>query len=169
LHLTCRQVADVHVEPIEDNMRRTDKAITNDEALEILMNGEYGVLSTVSADNIPYGVPVNFCYFNDNIYFHSALEGHKLNNITENKNVSFCVVGSTQLQPDKFSTKYESCIMSGIAQEIFDEEKDTALESLVEKYSSQYKIEGREYINKAKHKTRVIKIVPKSITGKAER
>lgn len=150
-------------------MRRTDRSITNDEALEILINGEYGILSTVSADNIPYGVPINYCYANDNIYFHSALEGHKLNNISDNKNVSFCVVGSTQLQPIKFAAKFESCIVFGVAQEIFDDEKDTALECLVEKYSSQYRTEGREYIKKAKHKTRVIKIVPKSITGKAKR
>jgi nitroimidazol reductase NimA-like FMN-containing flavoprotein (pyridoxamine 5'-phosphate oxidase superfamily) len=149
-------------------MRRKDRLTTNEEALELLKRGEFGVLSTVSSDNIPYGVPVNYCYKNGNIYFHSALEGHKLDNIRDHNKVSFCVVGSTQLQPSKFATKYESCIVSGSAQEVFNDEKDSALECLVEKYSSQFKTEGKEYINKAKHKTRVVKIIPNSITGKAK-
>ncbi|PIE74752.1 MAG: MFS transporter [Deltaproteobacteria bacterium] len=150
-------------------MRRKDRAITDEEAEKILKNGEYGFLSTVSEKNIPYGIPVNYCFINGNIYFHCAIEGKKLDNIGFNKNVSFCVVGSTQLQPDKFSTKYESCIISGIADEIFDTEKILALESLIEKYSYEFKKKGLEHIKKAGHKTKVIKITPILITGKAKR
>ena len=74
-------------------MRRKDRALSRQEALDILNKGEYGILSTVSADGQPYGTPINFCLINDCIYFHCAKEGHKLDNISANSKVCFCVVG----------------------------------------------------------------------------
>ena len=57
-------------------IRRDDRALTNEQALEILRKGEYGVLSTVSQDGQPYGVPVSFAYADHALYFHGAVEGH---------------------------------------------------------------------------------------------
>ncbi len=51
----------------------------------------------------------------DVIYFHCAPEGHKLENLSGNNKVSFCVVGKTQVLPDKFATNYESVIVFGTA------------------------------------------------------
>jgi nitroimidazol reductase NimA-like FMN-containing flavoprotein (pyridoxamine 5'-phosphate oxidase superfamily) len=51
------------------------------EARGILNKGEYGVLSTVSAEGQPYGTPLNYCLIDDSIYFHCATEGHKLKNL----------------------------------------------------------------------------------------
>ena len=59
-------------------MRRQDRAIAKEEALRLLEQGEYGVLSTVGPESQPYGVPVSFCVIGDSIYFHSAVEGHKI-------------------------------------------------------------------------------------------
>lgn len=60
-------------------MRRKDRLLTEKEAKEILSEGEYGVLSTIGEDGYPYGVPVNYVYLNDSIYFHCAADvGHKL-------------------------------------------------------------------------------------------
>jgi uncharacterized protein len=70
-------------------MRRADRAIPESEAQEILQAGEYGVLSTVSADGQPYGVPVSYSYAGDVIYFHCAVEGRKLENLSGNNKVSF--------------------------------------------------------------------------------
>ena len=150
-------------------MRRKDRLLPNDEALSIIEKGEYGVLSTVSSSNEPYGVPLNYCLINDNIYFHCALEGQKLDNISSNSKVSFCVVGETLIQPDKFATKFESYIVQGTAIEVFDEEKQMALEGLIKKYSGQFESEGLDYIKKVKSKARVIKIIQKSFSGKAKR
>ncbi len=137
--------------------------------LSILEKGEFGMLSTVSSSNEPYGVPLNYCFIDQTIYFHCALEGEKLNNIEKNSSVSFCVVCGTRLQPEKFSTIYESCIVQGSATEVFNEEKQLALEGLVKKYSNEFQAQGADYIRKAQHKTRVMKIVPRSISGKAKR
>ena len=150
-------------------MRRKDRLITDAETLSILEKGEYGVLSTISSDNEPYGVALNYCLTDGCIYFHCALEGRKINNLNNNPKVSFCVVGNTQVLPDKFGTKYESCIIQGLASESFGEEKQSALEGFVNKYSKDFVSQGLEYIKKLKDKTRVFKISIKSISGKARR
>ena len=41
-------------------MRRKDRAITEEEIIALLNKVEYGVLSTVSENGKPYGVPLNF-------------------------------------------------------------------------------------------------------------
>jgi nitroimidazol reductase NimA-like FMN-containing flavoprotein (pyridoxamine 5'-phosphate oxidase superfamily) len=152
-----------------DLMRRKDRLLTDTETYSILEKGEYGILSTVSSNNEPYGVPVNFCLINECIYFHCALEGSKINNINNNPIVSFCVVGKTEVLPDKFGTKYESCIVRGMASESFGEEKQLALEGLVHKYSKGYAAEGLKYIEKLKDKSRVFKISIEYISGKARK
>jgi uncharacterized protein len=150
-------------------MRRQDRLITSTETFSILENGEYGILSTVSSDNAPYGVPVNYCLINQCIYFHCALEGRKIDNIDHEAKVSFCVVGKTEVLPDKFGTKYESCIVQGLATESFGEEKQSALEGLVNKYSKNFVSEGLEYIAMLRDKTRVFKISIATISGKARK
>ena len=150
-------------------MRRKDRQVTEAEALSLLEQGEYGVVSTVSVDGEPYGVPVNYCCRDGNIFFHCALEGKKLDNIRSNPRVSFCVVGNTEILPAEFGTRYESCIVQGTATESFDEEKRAALEGLVGKYSRDYVAEGLQYIEKLHAKTRVFKISVQSITGKAKK
>ena len=131
-----------------NELRRKDRAITNEEAMAILRKAEYGVLSTVSPDGKPYGVPLNFCLVGSCIYFHCAVEGRKIDNIKNNKNVSFCVIGDTEILPDKFGTKYESVIVAGEIEESFDKDKQEALEGMLRKYSSDYFEKGLEYIEK---------------------
>jgi len=150
-------------------MRREDRLITDSEAYSILEKGTFGLLSTSSQNNEPYGIPLNYCLIDGCIYFHCALEGRKTDYITENPKVSFCVVGDTKVLPDQFGTKYESCIVQGHAAESFEEEKQKALEGLVHKYSADFIHEGLEYIEKRKDKTRVFKISIVSISGKARR
>ena len=101
-------------------LRRKDRGISREEATTLLKKAEYGILSTSSEDGKPYGVPLNFCIIDHNIFFHSAVEGHLIDNIKINKSVSFCVVGNTEILPDKFGTKYESVIVSGDIEEVFD-------------------------------------------------
>ena len=101
-------------------LRRKDRAITAEEAIALLNKAEYGVLSTVTENGKPYGVPLNYCIIDHCIYFHCAFEGRKIDNIKQSKSVSFCVVGNTEILPDKFGTKYESVIVSGEVEEVFD-------------------------------------------------
>jgi len=150
-------------------MRRKDRAITEEDAIALLTKAEYGVLSTVTESGKAYGVPLNFCVIEDCIYFHCAVEGQKIDNIKHNRYVSFCIVGDTTILPDKFGTKYESVIVSGEVAEVFDMDKQAALEELVHKYSPEFIDKGIEYIASLKEKTRVFKIAINALTGKARK
>jgi len=150
-------------------LRRKDRKMMETEALELLGRSEYGVLSTVSASGTPYGVPLSYCVIGDGIYFHCALDGHKLENIAADSRVSFCVVGATELLPEKFATNYESVIVTGRVCEVFDVEKQLGLEALVDKYSAAFRQEGLAYIAADGPKTRVFRIGIDTMTGKARR
>ena len=80
-----------------DNVRRQDRLLAEDEACELLRTGEYGVLSMVDDTECgarAYGLPVNYVWDGDKtLYIHCAKEGRKLRCIAQNACVSFCVVG----------------------------------------------------------------------------
>ena len=151
------------------SVRRSDREISIQEAKEILDKAEYGIMSTVSKAGQPYGLPLNYVYKNDSIYFHCAISGHKLENIEHNSKVSFCVVGKTKLLPDKFATEYESAVVFGIASEVEGTERHDALIWLLEKYCPDFIAEGKQYIEQKDKVTKVFKIVIDQICGKARR
>ena len=150
-------------------LRRKEKEMTGPEARGLLERGEYGVLSTCGPDGAPYGIPLNYCVIDGTIYFHSAIEGRMLENIAADGRVSFCVVGKTEVLPDRFDTRYESAIVSGTATEVFEEKKQLALEGLLAKYSAEHRLEGLKYIGAKSERTRVFRIGIDSICGKASR
>lgn len=150
-------------------MRRKDKQLPTDEDIKILTDGKYGMLSTISTNGYPYVVPLNYVYHKGSIYFHSAVEGHKLENIKNNSKVSFCVVSDVEIIPREFDTKYKSVIVFGNAKEVFNGEKEEGLLALIEKYSKQFIDQGKKYIQNSKDKTRVVKIEIEHITGKTQK
>ena len=149
-------------------MRRKDKAMPDGEMTGLLQNGEYGVLSTVDDSGQPYGVPLNYVMMNNCIYFHCALEGHKLDNLAANPCVSFCVVGRTNVLPAEFSTEFESVIVFGRASVVDGEERYQALTGLIDKYSSDFVAEGSAYIEKFDSQTRVVRVAIEKMTGKTK-
>ena len=150
-------------------MRRKDRAIDNEAARALLNDGTYGVLSTTDENNQPYGIPLSYAVMDDEIFIHCANEGHKLDNIMSNRKVSFCVVGQTELLPDKFSTRYESVIVFGTASIVNGDEKRAPLIALLAKYSPDHMESGRKYIDTLINKTVVIKVSIGHITGKARK
>ncbi|MTV48297.1 pyridoxamine 5'-phosphate oxidase family protein [Heliobacillus mobilis] len=150
-------------------MRRKDKQLSVADSLKILTEGEYGILSTLSTDGYPYGVPLNYAYDNDSIYVHSAVNGLKLDNIGNESRVSFCVVGNTELLSKSFDTNYESVIVFGKAKIVDGDEKVQGLLALVKKYSADYMESGKKYIENSGHTTTVVKIEIEHLTGKAQR
>ena len=150
-------------------MRRKDREIDQAEAKNLLATCEYGILSTADGNNQPYGIPVNYVYQNDSIYFHCAKSGHKLDNIKNNPKVSFCVVGKTKVLSSEFATEYESAVAFGVASEVQGSERNDALLSILEKYSPEFITEGKHYIEQKDKATTVIKIVINHMTGKARK
>ena len=150
-------------------IRRKDRAITEKAAMDLLERAEYGVLSTITENGKPYGVPLSYCVIDRKIFFHSAVEGQLIDSVHNNKSVSFCAVGNTEILSDKFGTIYESVIVSGEIEEVFDGNKQVALEGLLHKYSREYFNEGIAYIEAKKEKTRVFMISILELTGKARK
>jgi uncharacterized protein len=150
-------------------MRKSARVIFNDDIIDILNKGEYGVLATTGENGYAYATPLSYVYSEGCIYFHCAVEGNKLDNIKYNNHVSFCVVGNTKVLPKEFSTEYESVIVFGRAAIAENEEKKNALMAIADKYSPEFKHEGMQYIGRAIDKTCVVKIEIDKVTGKARR
>lgn len=64
---------------INDNVRRQDRLLPHDKAIQLFTEGEFGILSMQAEEGGGYGVPVNFVWDGaDRIYIHCAPEGRKL-------------------------------------------------------------------------------------------
>jgi hypothetical protein len=152
------------------DIRRADRALTEDQAREILARAEHGVLATVGADGWPYAVPVNHVLAGDVLYIHCAVEGHKLDNLGHEERVCFCAVASASVLPAKLSTLYESAIAFGRAAVVMDQaEKRRALEALAVRFCGELSPEAEKTIATSTAQTTVMRIRLERITGKAHR
>lgn len=148
-------------------MRRKDRSIEKDDCVRILMEGEYGVLSTADGDNVPHGTPLSYAFDGGSIWFHSAITGHTRSNIETNPKVSFVVVGRTEVLPEKFSTIYESVIAKGTVRICSGAEQKKGLMLLTEKYCPSMMARGSDYADESSKRVTVYRLDIESITGKA--
>ena len=149
-------------------IRLTDRAVNDERTVEIIKKGSYGILSTSGEDGYPYGVPLNYTYFDICICFHCAQLGHKLENIKFSEKVSFCVVTKSDVLGNEFDTDYKSAVAFGKAAVIADDsEKRDILLSLLNKYAADYLKAGNNYLKKYWDDTKVIKMKIEHLSGKA--
>ncbi|WP_371362409.1 hypothetical protein SRRS_35600 [Sporomusa rhizae] len=94
-------------------MRLAKQELDSERTRRILETAFYGVLSTVSEDGMPYGVPLNHVLTDNKLYFHCAVKGHKLDNILHSSKACFTVVGDTKMLPEIFTAHFESVIAFG--------------------------------------------------------
>lgn len=148
-------------------MRRSDRQVTNEQALAVLDKGVYGILCTNGVDGYPYGVPVNYAREGEKIYFHCALEGKKLLNLEACAKASLVVVGENEVLSEDFAMSYESVMAFGTV-EIVEEQADKvhALMALVKKYSPEFEEQGRAYADRAVAATKVLCMSIEHLTGK---
>ena len=156
---------------MDNKMRRADRQLTDDETIRLFREAEYGVLSIVDENNMPYGVPISFALCENNIYFHcSSAGGKKISSIEHCRNASFTVVDHTQLLPQQFATLYMSGIAYGTIGIVQDEaEKRKGIEAILHKYSPDYMEKGMEYITHAIDKIYVLKFEIEKLTGKGRK
>lgn len=152
-----------------DFVRRQDRLLDRDVAVQLLQGGEYGVLSLVGFDGA-YGVPLNYVWDGQrSIYIHCAPRGEKLECLKANPNVSFVVVGLTQVLPEKFTTAYQSVIVKGEICSVDDlAEKTKALELILDKYSPHHKVQGMVYAQKSLARTAILRLDIKTMSGKSK-
>lgn len=151
--------------------RRKDRTISLEEGKQILAENTWGVLGTVSDDGYPYTVPLSYVYAEDEnaVYFHCGREGHKVENIERSNRVSFTVVGKTQVQPELFSTLYESVIVFGKCIQVFDDDKLRAFIKFIEKYNPDGISKVPDKVRTNGDAVRMYKIEIQHITAKAKK
>ncbi len=153
---------------IKREMRRKDRQLAPEEAEAILSAGKYGILSIVCEDGYPYGLPISYAYDGEKLYFHHSAEPGLLNDsVSGAVRACFTVVGSTELLPEKFSTKYESVIVFGKLRKSGD--KLGGLMRLVEKLSPGFEEKGRRYAALSLDEVAVYEFEIEQMTGKARR
>ncbi|OEJ15992.1 antibiotic resistance protein [Brachyspira hampsonii] len=82
-------------------MRRKDFIFEDKEEIHNMLNSiEFGVMAL--PDDIPYAVPISFCYKDNEIYFHGAMAGRKYEILKNNPKVSFSASKPYSYIPSEF-------------------------------------------------------------------
>ncbi len=123
-------------------MRQAKKAITDPKMLQdILRSCRVGRLGTNGKDGWPRVKPLNYVLHEGRIYFHSAREGEKIDDIRRDDRVCFeadqplAFVRGAADNPCRAEYLYRSVIIRGRARIVEDEgERRMALSALMAKY-----------------------------------
>jgi len=148
-------------------MRKKEKEITDiDEIDRIIKTAKVCRLGLVDNDE-PYIVPVCFGYERNALYFHSALEGRKIELIRKNNKICFEIDTDVEIvsseKPCGWTTKYRSVIGVGRAHILEgDEDKAHGLSLIMKQYSDGEPDSDFEKLDLVL----IVKIDIESITGK---
>ena len=155
-------------------MRRESQQVNDIATLESwLKEALVGRLATVDEDGYPVIKPVNFVYDQGRVFFHSALEGEKLDDIRREARVGFEIDKLFAITPPpqrgcQTHCFYQSVIIRGKARLLAGAgdrpTKERALWLLVEKYSSA----SCELLSEDSEQTAVVEIEIDSMTGKED-
>jgi nitroimidazol reductase NimA-like FMN-containing flavoprotein (pyridoxamine 5'-phosphate oxidase superfamily) len=123
-------------------MRRSNKEIKDSAVIFDLLNTcHVGRLGTTGKDGYPMVKPLNFAYHDGKIYFHTAKEGEKIEDIKRDNRVCFeadlpiAYVKGTEADPCKAEYLYRSVIIKGRANLVEEtDEQIFALKCLMQKY-----------------------------------
>lgn len=150
-----------------EEMRLKKQQLSDEEAIALLDAGEYGVLSSISENGYPYGVPINYIYHDGKIYVHSAMKGHKVKNFARDSKVSFCVVAEAELLQEDVNTMFKSVIAFGKIRELTEmEDKQKVFELMIRKLCPDYISSGLAYVQENRDAARVYEIEIEHLTGK---
>jgi nitroimidazol reductase NimA-like FMN-containing flavoprotein (pyridoxamine 5'-phosphate oxidase superfamily) len=125
----------------EDPVRKSRKEIKDGETIARVLNTcHVGRMGTIGRDGYPMVKPLNFIYDGGRIYFHTALEGEKIDDIRRDNRVCFEVDLPVAFvrggeNPCSAEYLYRSVIIKGRASMVRGrDEKILALKRLMEKY-----------------------------------
>jgi len=148
-------------------MRRKDREITDINEIEgIIKNAVRCCIGLVDNDE-PYIVPVCFGYERNVLYFHSALEGRKIDLIKKNNRVCFEIdTDLAVVRTEKgcsWSMKYRSVMGTGRARFLeSDKDKTHGLELIMRQYAG----DNSSIPKPVPDSVLVVKIDIESIAGK---
>ena len=149
-------------------LTKKKQSLSKEKIVEILRTEKRGVLSVLGDDGYPYGVPINYWYNEENgkLYFHSGKTGHKVDAITENEKVSFCVYDSGYRNEGEWALNISSVIVFGRVSVVEDFEQAMEIcRSLSLKYTPDT-VYIEEEIKKYGKATLCFELCPEHMTGK---
>lgn len=153
------------------NITRIKQQLPREECIRLLQQQPRGVLSVIGDDGYPYGLPIDHWYNSEDgqIYFHSGMQGHKVDAIRRCDKASFCIYDEGCRQVGDWALNIRSVIVFGRVRIIEDPAKAIELtRRLSYKYTSDSAFIEDE-IRKYGHETLVFTLIPEHITGKITR
>lgn len=131
---------------------RSDLAMADSEALELLRSGFSGCLGSSGADGWPYVVPLLYVYEQDCIFMHqSSRRGHLAANLESNPRACFSVsepgsvYGYGRFECDS-SVSYASVMAFGIVEPLTDlHDKELFCRRLMAKYGTHLQGRPRDF------------------------
>lgn len=149
-------------------MYKENRQLSQEDTLALLKKGNFGTLSVNGDDGYPYATPVNYILVNDKVYIHSAPYGYKIECLKKSPKCCFSAIISAEIIPSKITATFESVILTGDVVFVEDKaEKRAALEAFVTQKHPGFEEVGFKMIDAQLDKTAVLRIDPKSMTGKA--
>lgn len=137
---------------------------------KIINNCDVCHLSMVDKNNMPYVLPFNFGYANDEIFLHSAQQGKKIDILKNNPNVCVAFSGSYELKyrdeevACSYSWKYKSVLAYGKVEFITEmDEKRAALDVIMANYAER----KFKYNDPAVKDVNCYKVVIEKLEGRA--
>ncbi|MFK5926632.1 MAG: pyridoxamine 5'-phosphate oxidase family protein [Desulfuromusa sp.] len=151
-------------------MRRSDKAVTEQPAIEKILRAGKTCQLAFSAEPVPYLVTLNYGYHAGTLYFHSAREGRKIDLIKKHKQAAFTVALDRGLVTGEnacdWSVRFQSVVGHGQVSLLESpEEKRQALDL----FMAQYSTEEFSYPDKMIQATAVFTLVIDAMTVKQSR
>ena len=127
-------------------LRRKKRAITDEEARELLATCKRGVFAVNGDDGYPYAIPVNYFFDaeHDKIYFHGAKAGHKVDALKRDDKICFTVYGNEHFEPGDWAPYVQSTVVFGRCHLIDDA---AATEARVRELGMKY-YPGKEEVEK---------------------
>lgn len=117
-------------------MRRKKQVLSLEDNVQVLNRGTSGVLAVSGDDDYPYAVPISYLYHDNKIFFHCAKTGHKLDSISRNEKVSFCIIDEDRIVQDEYTCYFRSVIVFGKVRIVEDDaERRKIFEIFTAKYS----------------------------------
>ncbi len=152
---------------MEHTLRRKDLAMSEEQTLLLIKTNKFAILSLVDADGLPYGVPLDYIYKDNALYFHGSKAGRKIDAMQINPRGCAVILGDTAVVPEKFGRKYTSVVVEGSIELIDDPEvKRQLMTCVVESNSSDYREKGEIVIEKMLNQVMIYKMNIEIISGK---
>ena len=150
-------------------MRRDAQRMSREQCEALLKEAEWGILCVSGDDGVPYGVPVNYCWWQNAVLIHSALSGEKIEALRRNPLVSFTVVGRHEAVPAELTTLYTSVMIRGRAVFLADVEKMDALTAFIRRFRPDDEEGCRRKAELSMDRVSMIRLEAQEISGKMSR